>query len=48
MSAGRVVEDIRQHLAEYEGPIANRIAQLTEMDEQIDKRIARMQQMHKQ
>ncbi|MFK7789667.1 MAG: hypothetical protein AB8C95_09285 [Phycisphaeraceae bacterium] len=48
MSAGRVVEDIRQHLSEYEGPIAKRIEQLTEMDEQIDKRIARMQQMHKQ
>ncbi|MBX2851922.1 MAG: hypothetical protein KTR15_09280 [Phycisphaeraceae bacterium] len=48
MSAGRVVEDIRQHLSEYEGPIAMRIEQLTEMDEQIDKRIARMQQMHKQ
>lgn len=48
MSAGRVVEDIRQHLAEYEEPIAKRIEQLTEMDEQIDKRIARMQQMHKQ
>lgn len=48
MSAGRVVEDVRQHLAEYEGPIAKRIEQLTEMDEQIDKRIARMQQMHKQ
>ncbi|MEM9345029.1 MAG: hypothetical protein AAGB26_00290 [Planctomycetota bacterium] len=48
MSAGRVVDDVRQHLAEYEGPIAKRIEQLTEMDEQIDKRIARMQQMHKQ
>ena len=48
MSAGRVVEDIRQHLSEYEEPIAKRIAQLNEMDEQIDKRIARMQQMHKQ
>ena len=48
MSAGRVVEDIRQHLSEYEAPIAKRIEQLTEMDEQIDKRIARMQQMHKQ
>lgn len=48
MSAGRVVEDIRQHLSEYEGPIAKRIEQLNEMDEQIDKRIARMQQMHKQ
>ena len=48
MSAGRVVEDIRQHLVETEGPIAKRLEQLTEMDEQIDKRIARMQQMHKQ
>jgi hypothetical protein len=48
MSAGRVVDDIRNHLAEYEEPIAKRIEQLTEMDEQIDKRIARMQQMHKQ
>ncbi|MEO0477411.1 MAG: hypothetical protein AAF085_15810, partial [Planctomycetota bacterium] len=48
MSAGRVVEDIRQHLSEYEGPIAKRIEELTAMDEQIDKRVARMQQMHKQ
>lgn len=48
MSAGRVVEDIRQHLSDYEGPIAKRIEQLNEMDQQIDKRIARMQQMHKQ
>lgn len=48
MSAGRVVEDIRQHLAEYEGPVAERLEQLAEMDDQIDKRIARMQQMHKQ
>lgn len=48
MSAGRVVEDIRQHLSETEGPITERIKQLMEMDAQIDKRIARMQQMHKQ
>lgn len=48
MSAGRVVDDIRQDLAEYEGPIAKRLEQLSEMDAQIDKRIARMQQMHKQ
>ncbi|MFN3167636.1 MAG: hypothetical protein ACE37H_11290 [Phycisphaeraceae bacterium] len=48
MAAGRVVEDIREHLAEYEAPIADRLKQLTELDEQIDKRIARMQQMHKQ
>jgi len=38
MSAGQVVEDVRQHLSEYEGPIANRLEQLTEMDDQIDKR----------
>lgn len=48
MSAGRVVEDIRKHLADTEAPIAERIKALTEMDDQIDKRIARMQQMHKQ
>lgn len=48
MSAGRVVEDVRQHLAEYEAPIAERLKQLTDLDDQIDKRIARLQQMHKQ
>jgi len=48
MSAGRVVEDIRQHLAELESPIADRIKTLNDLDDQIDKRIARMQQMHKQ
>lgn len=48
MSAGRVVDDVRGHLAEFEQPIAERIQQLNELDEQIDKRIARMQQMHKQ
>lgn len=48
MTAGRVVEDVREHLGSFEKPIADRIRQLNEMDEQIDKRIARMQQMHKQ
>ncbi len=48
MSAGQVAEDVRQHLADSEAPIAERLKQLTALDEQIDKRIARMQQMHKQ
>lgn len=48
MSAGQVVEDVRKSLSDSEAPIADRLKQLTEMDEQIDKRIARMQQMHKQ
>lgn len=48
MSAGQIVEDIRLHLQEFEGPIAERLAALNDLDDQIDKRIARMQQMHKQ
>lgn len=48
MSAGQIVEDVRLHLESFEGPIAERLAALNELDEQMDKRVARMQQMHKQ
>lgn len=48
MSAGKVAEDVRRHLRECEKPVAERFEQLTELDRQIDQRIARMQQMHKQ
>lgn len=48
MSAGQIVEDVRLHLQSFEGPIAERLAALNDLDEQMDKRIARMQQMHKQ
>lgn len=48
MSAGKVVEQVRRHLAESEAPIKDRIQELNTLDQQIDKRIARMQQMHKQ
>ncbi|MEM9414257.1 MAG: hypothetical protein AAGA29_02110 [Planctomycetota bacterium] len=46
--AGEVAEEVRQHLAQTEEPIATRLKQLVEMDRAIDKRVARMQQMHKQ
>lgn len=48
MSAGQIVEDVRLHLESFEGPIAERLAALNDLDEQMDKRVARMQQMHKQ
>ncbi|MFI4861331.1 MAG: hypothetical protein ACIAXF_11685 [Phycisphaerales bacterium JB063] len=46
--AGEVADDIRQQLAKNEAPIAARLKELVEMDRAIDKRVARMQQMHKQ
>lgn len=48
MSAGKVADEVRQTLSACESPIAERLNQLKEMDKQIDQRIARMQQMHKQ
>lgn len=48
MTAGRVVEDVRQQLTDLDIPINERINQLNDLDKQIDQRIARMQQMHKQ
>jgi len=48
MSAGRVVEEVRQQLIDLDTPINERINQLNDLDKQIDQRIARMQQMHKQ
>ncbi|XAL99780.1 hypothetical protein OT109_00015 [Phycisphaeraceae bacterium D3-23] len=47
-SAGEVADEVRQQLAQTEEPIATRLKQLVEMDRAIDKRVSRMQQMHKQ
>jgi len=48
MSSGQIIDDVKEHLAQFEGPIADRLVQLNDLDDAIDQRIARMQQMHKQ
>lgn len=48
MSAGKVADEVRTTLDATEGPVLERIEQLKELDKQVDQRIARMQQMHKQ